>query len=256
MTRPRLPGWFSTLTSPPRRFEGAGKRWITTDPAIALKLLKYADAPARTKLEAIAAEREANLAASRATNADIVIPCPEGCVPMPFQAAGVAFAKNKDGVLLADEMGLGKTVQALLLMNLDMEELGAGAKPRFLIICPASLRINWQRETAKWLTRPLPIHIIEGRAKSEAWDKIIAEGGVVIINFDIVEAHRPDIDRVEWDRLTVDEAHNLRNPEAMRTIAVLGGNDEKARAKLERQRKQRAAKKAREEMLERRFQAA
>ena len=50
------------------------------------------------------------------------------------QKSGIEFLKNKGKAILADEMGLGKTRQAIL---------AAGGKA--LIVCPASLKINWER---------------------------------------------------------------------------------------------------------------
>ena len=62
----------------------------------------------------------------------------------PFQRAGVAYALKARRTFLADEQGLGKTVQALAALEAD------GAYPA-VVICPASLKLNWQRETERWL---------------------------------------------------------------------------------------------------------
>src|SRR5215208_4291026 len=48
---------------------------------------------------------------SRATDADVQLPCPEGLAYLPYQKAGIAFAVSRDAALIADEMGLGKTIQ-------------------------------------------------------------------------------------------------------------------------------------------------
>ncbi len=58
----------------------------------------------------------------------------------PHQADGVAFLLSKRRVLLADDMGLGKTRQAIVAM-----ELGA-PEGTILVVCPASLKLNWTRE--------------------------------------------------------------------------------------------------------------
>ena len=62
----------------------------------------------------------------------------------PFQRAGVAYVLRARRTFLADEQGLGKTVQALAALEED------GAYPA-VVVCPASLKLNWQRETERWL---------------------------------------------------------------------------------------------------------
>ena len=62
----------------------------------------------------------------------------------PFQRAGVAYALDARRTFLADEQGLGKTVQALAALEAD------DAYPA-IVICPASLKLNWERETRHWL---------------------------------------------------------------------------------------------------------
>ena len=63
----------------------------------------------------------------------------------PFQKIGIKWLEEKHGVgLLADEMGLGKSCQAITYLYLNPELRPA------LVICPASIKINWQREIEKW----------------------------------------------------------------------------------------------------------
>lgn len=66
---------------------------------------------------------------------------------LPFQRAGVEFIEKAKGrALLCDEMGLGKTMQALGWFALR-EDI-----PIAIVVCPASLKLNWKRETLKWLS--------------------------------------------------------------------------------------------------------
>src|SRR3954447_14039317 len=58
----------------------------------------------------------------------------------PHQADGVAFLISKGRAILADDMGLGKTRQAIVAMQVAAPE---GA---ILVVCPASLKLNWRRE--------------------------------------------------------------------------------------------------------------
>ena len=74
---------------------------------------------------------------------------------MPFQRAGVAYALERRRVFLADEQGLGKTIQALATVQAD------GAYPA-VVICPASLKLNWLREARRWLPHRTA-HEVTGR---------------------------------------------------------------------------------------------
>ena len=72
---------------------------------------------------------------------------PGPCQLYGFQRAGVHYALNcferGAGVLIADEMGLGKTAQAICTAMLC-------AAKRVLVVCPASLCLNWEKEIARW----------------------------------------------------------------------------------------------------------
>ena len=186
------------------------KVWWTDKPDVAEKLaMGDADLVARINADRAAAhaKAEASIAASRAATADIVVPAPQGLTYLGYQLAGVAYAQARPDTLIADEMGLGKTIQALGLINAD-RTIG-----NVLVVCPASLKINWRREATKWLTRPLKVSIANGA---------FAPGGLVIVNYEQVKKYRAQIDAVQWDLLVVDEAHYLKNSKADRTAAVLG----------------------------------
>src|SRR5260370_26480979 len=58
---------------------------------------------------------------------------------MPFQTAGVVYALRQRRTFIADEQGLGKTIEALAAIE------SAEAYPA-IIVCPASLKLNWLRE--------------------------------------------------------------------------------------------------------------
>jgi hypothetical protein len=62
----------------------------------------------------------------------------------PYQAEGVRITLEKNRVLIADEMGLGKTIQALAYLQARKDLRPA------VIVCPASLKINWLRECEKF----------------------------------------------------------------------------------------------------------
>jgi SNF2 family DNA or RNA helicase len=163
-------------------------------------------------------EMEANIEASRATDADIAIPCPDGLAYLPFQRAGIGYAMARARCLIADEMGLGKTVQAIGVINAS-PEIG-----RVLVVCPASLRLNWQRELEVWLYEPRSIGIVDGGAPAAFM--AVEDCDVIICNYDVLKKHRKAIDRIGWDLMILDECQYLKNGKAARTKAVYGAKGE------------------------------
>jgi SWI/SNF-related matrix-associated actin-dependent regulator 1 of chromatin subfamily A len=124
----------------------------------------------------------------------------------PFQWAAVRYALEARRTFLADEQGLGKTVEALATLEAD------GAYPA-VVVCPASLKLNWQREAAKWLPHR-SVALVEGRAAVPP----VAE--LVILNYEIVAAHREALGRRGLRAVVIDESHYCKNPKAKRTQAV------------------------------------
>jgi SWI/SNF-related matrix-associated actin-dependent regulator of chromatin subfamily A-like protein 1 len=124
----------------------------------------------------------------------------------PFQRAGVRYLLDARRAFLADEQGLGKTVEALAALEAD------GAFPA-VVVCPASLKLNWCRETARWLPHRT-VAVLEGRAA------VPPDADVVILNYEIVPAHRDALARRRPRALVVDESHYCKNPRAKRTQAV------------------------------------
>tara|TARA_R110001583_G_scaffold3160_2_gene20672 strand:- start:4224 stop:6275 length:2052 start_codon:yes stop_codon:yes gene_type:complete len=197
------------------RWSDKRRQWFTSDKATAALLHSKADGDSRTGLAAAFKQADAAYSESRAisaTPAEVAsIPMPDGTALLPYQAAGVAYAVKHPNSLIADEMGLGKTVQAIAVCNVT--------KPtKVLIIVPASLRINWQREWAKFTTLDLEVAIVSG-GKPAAWP---ADPQVVVLNYEVVGKHRDAIDACDWDIVICDEAHYLKNPRAQRTKAILG----------------------------------
>ena len=193
------------------RWNAAHKRWQTGDWQRAAALESYCDEAARAAIvraRGVApAPVEVREDASRAVDCDLEIPCPEGLAFLGYQRAGIAFALGRDNTLIADDMGLGKTVQAIGVINADSSIRSA------LIICPASLRINWRREAKRWLTRDLSIGI--------ALD-CFPQTDIVICNYERLGKHRAAIRARSWDIFVADEAHYLKNPKSQRSREVFG----------------------------------
>lgn len=210
------------------RWDRDRKVWTGASLRSASMLWKYAKDPdLRMRMQAIHENRTAAQDASRAVDAAIDIPAPEGYAYMPFQRAGVAYAMERAGVLIADEMGLGKTVQACGVLNLMQAS-------RVLVVCPASLRIVWKRHAAEWLVRKLPVYMADGRNDRQFMAAYV-DGlpGIYIVNYDTlasyVDLQRSErgtwvaqgaITRVEWDVLIADECHLAKNPKAQRSASL------------------------------------
>ena len=124
----------------------------------------------------------------------------------PFQRAGVAYVLRARRTFLADEQGLGKTVQALAALEEDR------AFPA-VVICPASLKLNWQRETQRWLPHRT-VTVVSGTGT------VAPAADVTIVNYDIVHAHRVRLALRKPRALVLDESHYVKNPRAKRTQAV------------------------------------
>jgi len=187
--------------------------WWTSSPEVALKLVSFADTETEQSIDDVLNAKKESVVASHAGNIDADFPHPEGLDYLPFQKAGIAYAVKRPNTLFADEMGLGKTIEAIGVIN-------STSPKRVLVICPASLKLNWQRELIKWLTLPLSVEIANG---------VFPSTDVVILNFEAVKKHQEAIKQVSWDLLIVDEAHYLKSYTAQRTKLILGyeekGND-------------------------------
>lgn len=144
-------------------------------------------------------------AASWATDSDLFPPTPQGRSLLPFQRAGIAYVLQRRAAIIADPMGLGKTIQAIGCMQY--------ATDRVLIICPAALRLNWEREVRAWDA--------VGRSVAIATQSL-PNADVCIVNYDRAAALHSALASVHWDMIILDEAHYLKNPHARRTIAIWG----------------------------------
>lgn len=130
-----------------------------------------------------------------------------------WQRFGAKYILKYRRVLLGDEMGLGKTIQALAVMA-DSKSRGG---THFLVVAPASVITNWQRETEKHtLLKPTVIH---GPQKVNAYRNWINNGGVGITNYETMRAL--DLKSLPViDVMVVDEAQNIKNPSSQRSIAT------------------------------------
>ena len=133
--------------------------------------------------------------------------------PLEHQKEAVEKLAGSRRFILADDMGLGKTTATIIAA------LETGSK-KILIICPASLKINWQREIENYSDRP--VYIAEGK-------KFSTESDFVIVNYDILKNfHDTDpkkkngsiLNQSNFDLVILDEAHMISNPQAQRTKII------------------------------------
>lgn len=154
------------------------------------------------------------LAASKAQDADIVIPSNEGCTYLGYQKAGIAYARTHQNVLFGDEMGLGKTIQAIGVMNDDR------TLQRVLIVCPAFLKLNWRAEFEKWYVGKRRVHIINSGDKLPDPEVETDRAQVTIINYEILQKY---VEKMPiYDAMILDECHYIKSDSAKRTKAVQG----------------------------------
>jgi len=126
----------------------------------------------------------------------------------PFQRAGVSYLLAQRRAFLADEQGLGKTIEALATIEAD------GAYPA-VVVCPASLKLNWLRELARWLPGR-SIQAVSGTSARAA----IAPADITVVNYDIVAARLGALGGLGLRALVLDESHYCKNAAAKRTQAV------------------------------------
>ena len=185
-----------------------GKAWVTPSLYIACRLIEQADRTARRQLMKITA----NVRASRQADDALClaeIPRPENTSYYPFQAAGIEHMVNqlrqRRAVALMDEQGLGKSAQAIGVAN------AMGFK-KLLVICPASLRLNWVREIETWHLHSNGVTpVLTG---TDSFDPAAS----VVVSYDLAT----NLTEYQPDFIICDEIHYLKNVTAKRTRLILG----------------------------------
>ncbi|MEU2452042.1 DEAD/DEAH box helicase [Streptomyces sp. NPDC012765] len=130
-----------------------------------------------------------------------------------YQAFGARFALAQRKVILGDEMGLGKTIQAIAVLS----HLAAEGQSHFMVVCPASVLINWTREIeARSTLRVMRLH---GPDRQEGFADWKGRGGVGVTTFDALRGF-PTPGGGELGMLVVDEAHYVKNPKTHRARTV------------------------------------
>jgi len=130
-----------------------------------------------------------------------------------YQTFGTKYIVHQKRTLLGDEMGLGKTVQAIA----SMAALAAEGKSHFMVVCPASVLINWCREIPKFST--LEVTKVHGNdvAALLHWRE---NGGVAVTTYESISRFTLP-EKFKVSMVVVDEAHYVKNPDTQRTKALM-----------------------------------
>ncbi len=141
----------------------------------------------------------------------------------PYQARGVGWLKFLEqwslGACLADDMGLGKTIQ-LIAFLLTLQEQNSLTDP-VLLICPTSVLGNWEREVKKFgPTLGVLLHHGDKRPQGKALAKAVQSKQLVITSYALIHRDLDSLHAIPWQGVVLDEAQNVKNPEAKQSQAV------------------------------------
>lgn len=131
--------------------------------------------------------------------------------PLEHQKIAIEKLAGSKRFILADDMGLGKTTSTIIAA------IETGVK-KILIICPASLKINWQREIANYTDRS--VYISEGKNFSSEEDFVIVNYDILKNFYDLKDTLNSQLVNAKFDLVIIDEAHYVQNAQAQRTKII------------------------------------
>ncbi len=141
----------------------------------------------------------------------------------PYQARGVSwlsFLENWGlGACLADDMGLGKTIE-LIAFLLYLQEKKSLEAP-VLLVCPTSVLGNWEREVKRFSpTLSTMVHHGDKRKKGKAFSPAVKKYNLVITSYPLTFRDEKELKSINWQCIVLDEAQNIKNPEAKQSKTV------------------------------------
>ncbi|OKH78010.1 helicase SNF2 [Mycobacterium sp. SWH-M3] len=128
-----------------------------------------------------------------------------------YQSFAARFALVQRKVIIGDEMGLGKTVEAIAVLT----HLRAKGAHHFVVVSPAAVVTNWVREVAA--KSKLPAHRLHGPDRQWAAKNWERNGGVAVTTFETLAWLKNKVSLPQLGCVVVDEAHYIKNPDALRT---------------------------------------
>lgn len=132
--------------------------------------------------------------------------------PSQYQHAGVEYRIARQNGLFGDAPGVGKTAECIMTSN-------AMQAKRTLVVCPASLRLNWEREIWVWAN----VENVSTYPVMKSSDGVSPEADYVIVSYDLLrnKAIMDALLSMRFDHLVLDEAHALKDPKGnKRTRAI------------------------------------
>lgn len=192
------------------RYDSKTRTWRVPENIVDIQqMLEFAssnnfnlEAGIEERIAEINATLQKNLELSEASGTDVQIAGLGGEL-MPFQKVGVVYASRVKRCLIADQPGLGKTMIALATIQ------NISAYPA-LVVCPASVKLNWQRETRKWLVGK-KTSVINGYGAG------YYRTDIVIINYDILTKHIEALKNINFKAIVLDESHYVKSSKTQRT---------------------------------------
>ena len=131
--------------------------------------------------------------------------------PLEHQKTAIEKLVGSKRFILADDMGLGKTTSTIIAaLETDIKKI--------LIICPASLKINWEREIRNYTDRS--VYICEGKNFSTEHDFVIVNYDIIKNFYDLKDKENSPITKGNFDLVIIDEAHYVANPQSLRTKLI------------------------------------
>ncbi|MGJ3248861.1 MAG: DEAD/DEAH box helicase [Elainellaceae cyanobacterium] len=141
----------------------------------------------------------------------------------PYQLRGVSWLAFLErwglGACLADDMGLGKTIQLIALL-LHLQEHDNLEHPT-LLVCPTSVLGNWEREVKRFgPSLKVVVHHGDKRSQGKAFAKAVNDKDLVVTSYALAYRDIKDLRSVSWQGIVLDEAQNIKNPDAKQSQAV------------------------------------
>jgi len=149
----------------------------------------------------------------------------------PYQQRGLAWLSFLSslglGACLADDMGLGKTCQTLALLLAEREQRPSDNRERSkrlaptLLICPMSVAGNWQREAERFAPGlSVVVHHGPERLRGRKFATAARRADLVITTYALATRDRETLAEVDWERVVLDEAQNIKTIDTKQTKAI------------------------------------
>ncbi|KYK33007.1 MAG: hypothetical protein AYK19_14435, partial [Theionarchaea archaeon DG-70-1] len=149
----------------------------------------------------------------------------------PYQVKGVSWLTFLNqfglGACLADDMGLGKTIQVIALLLHERNNSNGNGNKKVdvdvgptLVVCPMSVVGNWYKEVERFAPS-LKVMVHHGTERlSRSLKKEVKKYDMVITTYALAYRDESYISSVDWERIILDEAQNIKNPAAKQTQAI------------------------------------